>query len=81
MKKWTMLVALLLCALMLTPFAAAEEAYVPGKTATGLIADAWESGQIIHGDLKLRFDADAAALGLSEGSRRCLTPCCRCLTA
>ena len=66
MKKWTMLVALLLCALMLTPFAAAQEAYVPGKTASGLIADAWESGQIIHGDLKLRFDADAAALGLSE---------------
>ena len=66
MKKWTMLVALLLCALMLTPFAAAEEAYVPGTTAAGLIADAWENGQIIHGDLKLRFDADTAAFGLTE---------------
>lgn len=65
MKKWIIL-SLLLCALMSMSFAAAEEAYVPGQTAAGLIADAWENGQIIHGDLKLRFDADAAAFGLTE---------------
>ena len=66
MKKCTMFVALLLCALMLAPFAAAEEAYVPGQTAASLIADAWENGKIIHGDLKLRLDADASAFGLTE---------------
>lgn len=66
MKKWTALIALVLCALALLPCAMAEEAYVPGKIAEQLITDAWNAGKIISGDVKLHLEADAAALGLDE---------------
>ena len=67
MKKWIALVlSLLLCITALAPFAAAEEAYVPGAIAEKLITDSFNAGQIITGHMKLRLDADAAAFGLEE---------------
>ena len=65
MKKWTALISLLL-ALLILPCALAEDAYVPGEVAKQLVADAFASGKIIKGDVKLRLDADPAALGLDE---------------
>lgn len=65
MKKWTALISLLL-ALLILPCALAENAYVPGEVAKQLVADAFAGGKIIKGDVKLRLDADPAALGLDE---------------
>lgn len=65
MKKWTALISLLL-ALLILPCALAEDAYVPGEVAKQLVADAFAGGKIIKGDVKLRLDADPAALGLDE---------------
>lgn len=65
MKKITVTM-LLLCALLLQSFALAEEVYVPGEVSRQLMLDALSAGKIITGDVKLRLDADAAAMGLDE---------------
>lgn len=65
MKKITVTI-LLLCALLLQPFALAEDVYVPGEVSERLILDAWDTGKIITGDIKLRLDVDADAMGLDE---------------
>ena len=66
MKRFAALIFLLLCALALLPCAMAEDSYVPGETARQLIAESWNAGKIIRGDMKLRLKADASALGLDK---------------
>lgn len=66
MKRFASLISLTLCALMLFSCAVAEEAYVPGEVARQLISESFNAGRIITGDVKLRLDVDAAALGLDE---------------
>lgn len=72
MKKLTMMLALLLCALLTFPCAIAEKAYVPGAAINQMVNDAWNSGAMIRGDAKLRLDIDGAALGLSSDEQQIL---------
>ena len=66
MKRWSILLSLLLCAALLLPCAAAEEAYIPGAAARALLADVLAGGRMIRGDMTMGLDMDASLLGLGE---------------
>ena len=70
MKKLSTLLVLLLCMALALPCAA--EAYVPGAVTRQLLADVWNSGQMIRGDMKLRFAMDGTALGFAEEDQQTL---------
>ena len=77
MKKTMMLLVLLLCAALALPCAA--EGYAPGQTTRQVFADVWNSGKMIKGDMKLRFDLNGEALGLDETEQQLMDTICSLL--
>lgn len=71
MKKFTALLAVLLCIALALP-CTAEGAYTPGETSKAIFANVWNSGKMIQGDTKIRFEMDGAALGMSAEEQKAL---------
>lgn len=81
MKKLTTLLALLLCVALLFPCAIAEEsaAYVPGEITRSALVDAWQNGQMLNADLKVRLNADPSVFGFAADEAHIFNSICTAL--
>lgn len=73
MKKLSVLLSLLLCLALVMPCALAEDAYVPGETSRQLVANAWESGKILSGEVSLLLELNGEALGFTAEDEQILS--------
>ena len=70
MSKKIFSIVLAVCMLLSAPLALAQEDYVPGQTIQSLLYNAFESGQIVGGDLKILFDMNLDVLDPSQEEER-----------
>lgn len=66
MKKWTLLLALLLCLTLVVPCTAESAAYVPGEISSQLVNEALMSGKMLGGSMTLDIDLNEAVFSDSE---------------